>query len=81
LGGGSMNQVADTVMAIVLLAAAVLSSWVWILAFWMNLLYLKYRKTKQLYYSQVLVAYGYGFIGSIIFYVIYAIYKYTTEGF
>lgn len=76
-----MTEIANTIMAIVVLAAAVISSWVWILAFWMNILFLKYRKTKQLYFSQVLVAYGYGFIGSIIFYIIYTIYKMSTEGF
>jgi uncharacterized membrane protein len=76
-----MSHVADTIMAIVLLLAVVVSSWIWILGFWMNILYWKYRKTKQLYYSQVLVAYGYGFLGSVILYVIYSIYKYTLEGF
>jgi hypothetical protein len=76
-----MSYVADTIMAIVFLAAVVVSCWIWILAFWMNILYLKYRKTKQLYFSQVLVAYGYGFLGSMIFLAIYAICQATLEGF
>lgn len=70
-----MNEIADTIMYIALLAAAVVCVWTWILAFWMNIVYLKYRKKYELNFLQMMKGYGYGLLASFLFYIAWGIVK------